>query len=82
MGIRRIRDFDNNVRQLVHAGGLLVDMTSNQNAPSTKNGDYDSLMGILTKATTNQIAPSTKKGDSHWKKFVSGHKKLSHDTKS
>jgi hypothetical protein len=28
---------------------FLVDMTSNQNAPSTKNGDYDWLMGIFTK---------------------------------
>jgi hypothetical protein len=30
-------------------------MTSNQNAPSTKNDDSDWLMGIFTKATSNQI---------------------------
>jgi hypothetical protein len=45
-------------------------MTSNQNAPSTKNGDYDWLMGIFTKAVSNQIAPSTN-NDSHWRNNVS-----------
>jgi hypothetical protein len=50
---------------------LLVDMTSNQNAPSTKNGDYDWLMGIFTKAVSNQIAPSTNNDDSHWRNIVS-----------
>jgi hypothetical protein len=65
---------------------LVVDMTSNQNAPSTKGVDSYWLMGILTKATSNQISPSTKGGD-----FIGGilslglvtrHKKLIHDTKA
>jgi hypothetical protein len=41
--------------QLCHGSGALVDMTSNQNAPSTKGADSDWLMGISTKATSNQI---------------------------
>ena len=41
--------------QLYYGGGALVDMTSNQNAPSTKGADSDWLMGISTKATSNQI---------------------------
>jgi hypothetical protein len=55
------------ILQLCYAtSGALVDKTSNQNAPSTKHGDSDWLMGIFTKATSNQIAPSTKNGDSDW----------------
>jgi hypothetical protein len=56
--------------QLCHASGALVDMAPNQNAPSTKNGDSDWLMGIFTKATSNQISPSTKNVDSHWRNLV------------
>jgi hypothetical protein len=35
---------------------LLVDMPSNQNAPSTKGADSDWLMRIFTKAPSNQNA--------------------------
>ena len=68
--------------QPAYASGALVDMTSNQNAPSTKAVDSDSLMGILTKAASNQNAQSTKAVDSHWRNLVSSLSALSHDTKS
>jgi hypothetical protein len=68
---RRVEGLDRRIEGQLCLGGALVDMTSNQNAQSTKSGDYDWLIGIFTKATSNQISTSTKGGDSHWRKLVS-----------
>jgi hypothetical protein len=48
---------------------LLVDMPSNQNAPSTKGADSDWLMGIF-KSPSNQNA-HLQGADSHWWNIVS-----------
>jgi hypothetical protein len=48
----------------------LVDMPSNQNAPSTKGADSDWLMGIFTKSVQSECS-STKGADSHWWNIVS-----------
>ena len=78
-----VADSERNVlRQLCYASGALIDMTSNQNAPSTKGVDSDWLIRILTKATSNQISPSTKGPDSHWRKLVPSVSAFLHDTKS
>jgi hypothetical protein len=66
-------------RQLCHVSGLLVDLASNQNAPSTKNDDSHWLMACPLKATSNQMAQSTKNDDSHWGNLVSS---LARDKKS